>query len=266
MCAPPGSLQEGWRDMTTGSVDLIGRYKGAMSGQACLVTGAGSGIGRAIARAFARSGAGIGLVGRQLKPLEETADTVRQLGRRALALPADVRDPQAVHEVTAQAAASLGPIAGAVTGAGVNAWTDLRHLEPQLLRNALTTNVEGVANVARAAVPAMVQRGQGKLLIVASDNGRRPEAEGSGYVASKFAAVGFGLSLSRELMHTGVNVHIIEPGPVDTPWYRDDEEAPREKMLRPDDVALACLFLATLPSHIVLEELMLLPRDLESAV
>lgn len=252
--------------MPIGSADLLGRYEGAMSGQACLVTGAGSGIGRAVARAFARSGADIGLVGRQLKPLEETAEAVQQMGRRALVLPVDVRDLEDVHAATGQAVASLGPIAAAVAGAGVNAWADLQHLEPQLLRNALITNVEGVANVARAVVPEMVQRGQGKLLIVASDNGRRPEAGGSGYVASKFAAVGLGLSLSRELMHTGVNVHIIEPGSVDTPWYQDDEEAPREKMLRPDDVALACLFLATLPPHIVLEELMLLPRDLEPAV
>lgn len=118
----------------------------------------------------------------------------------------------------------------------------------------------------RAVVSRVVQTGQGKLLIVASDNGRRPEAGRSGYVASKFAAVGLGLSLSQELMHAGVNVHIIEPGSVDTPWYQGEEDAPREKMLRPEDVALACLFLATLPPHIILEELMLLPRDLEPAV
>jgi NADP-dependent 3-hydroxy acid dehydrogenase YdfG len=127
---------------------------------------------------------------------------------------------------------------------------------------ALATNVEGVVNVARVLVPEMRERGRGKLIVIASDNGRRPESEGSAYVASKFAAVGFALSLSQELYASGVGVHVIEPGCVDTDWYPADEDAPREKMLSADDVALAVLFLATLPSQIVLEELLLIPRAL----
>jgi NADP-dependent 3-hydroxy acid dehydrogenase YdfG len=111
-------------------------------------------------------------------------------------------------------------------------------------------------------VPAMVKRGGGKLIVIASDNGRVPEAEGSGYVASKFGSVGFALSLSRELYRTGVSVHILEPGCVDTEWYEDDDDAPRDRMLSADDVAHLILFLAKLPAHMVLEELMVLPRGL----
>ena len=157
---------------------------------------------------------------------------------------------------------ALGPVGIAVAAAGVNAWAEIGDLDPATLRDALATNVEGVANVARAVLPAMRERGAGKLIVVASDNGRRPEAGGGGYVASKFGAVGLALSLSQELYAAGVGVHVIEPGCVDTDWYTPGEEAPRERMLSPDDIALATLFLATLPGHIVLEELLLVPRGL----
>ena len=74
--------------------------------------------------------------------------------------------------------------------------------------------------------------------------------------------MGLALSLSKELHAAGIGVHVVEPGCVDTPWYPAAEDAPRERMLHPDDVALAVLFLATLPEHVVLEELLLEPRDL----
>jgi len=75
-------------------------------------------------------------------------------------------------------------------------------------------------------------------------------------------AVGFALSLSRELYRTGVGVHVIEPGCVDTEWYAPEEDAPRERMLRPEDVAPVATFLATLAAWIVLEEVELLPHGL----
>ena len=108
----------------------------------------------------------------------------------------------------------------------------------------------------------MRKRGEGKLIVVASDNGRRAEAGGGAYVASKFAAVGLTLSLSQELYGSGVSVHVIEPGCVDTEWYPPDEDAPRDRMLRADDVALVALFLATLPPNVILEEILILPRGL----
>jgi NADP-dependent 3-hydroxy acid dehydrogenase YdfG len=157
----------------------------------------------------------------------------------------------------------LGPVGLAVANAGVNAWGELDTLPPEALRAALATNVEGVANLARAVVPGMRRRETGKFLVIASDNGRRAEAEGAGYVASKFGAVGLALSLSQELYGSGVGVHVIEPGCVDTEWYGSDEgDVPRERMLSADDVAYLALVLATLPNAIVLEESLLVPRGL----
>jgi 3-oxoacyl-[acyl-carrier protein] reductase len=242
--------------------DALARYGGTLVGRVALVTGAGTGIGRATSLALAAAGANVALLGRRQEPLDEVATLIGGLGRRAFACPVDVTDAPAVEAAARSAATALGPADVAVASAGVNAWADIDALDPAILRAALATNVEGVANVIRAVLPAMRAAGRGKLVVIASDNGRRPEPGGAGYVASKFGAVGLALSISQELHAAGIGVHVVEPGCVSTPWYPPGEEAPRERMLHPDDVALAVLFLATLPEHIVLEELLLVPRDL----
>jgi 3-oxoacyl-[acyl-carrier protein] reductase len=258
--APDGSRSSGGVVQSTS--DLIGRFSGALDGTVALVTGAGSGIGYACARAFAGSGADVGLLGRRAANLERAAEAVLAVGRRAVPLVVDVTDPVAVERAVSQLETTLGPADIGVASAGTNAWADLDDLSPEQLREALRTNVEGVANLAHAVVPGMRSRGWGKLIVVASDNGRRPESGGSAYVASKFGAVGFALSLSQELYASGVSVHVLEPGCVDTDWYPPDEDAPRERMLAADDVAYMALVMATLPADIVLEESMLLPRGL----
>lgn len=252
----------GLRPTPPATRDALARYAGALGGRVALVTGAGSGIGRAAALALAAAGADVALLGRRPEPLRQVAALVSGFGRRAAVCPVDVTDAPALEAAVRDAAAALGPAEVIVAAAGVNAWADIADLDPATLRFALATNVEGVANVVRAALPAMRAAGRGKVIVVASDNGRRPEPGGGGYVASKFGAVGLALSVSAELHAAGINVHVVEPGCVDTPWYPPDEETPRERMLHPDDVALAILFLATLPGHVVLEELLLVPRDL----
>jgi len=242
--------------------DLLARYEGALEDRRALVTGAGSGIGRAIAIAFAGAGADVALLGRREQPLAETAEMVEEAGARALVLPADVTDPGDLDRAVSRASDELGDASIAVANAGVDAWADLQELAPARLRAALATNTEGVANLARSVVPSMREHGGGKLIVVASDNGRRAEAGGSGYVASKFAAVGLSLALSLELLEDDIGVHVIEPGAVDTEWYPPDEDAPRDRMLRAEEVALVALFLATLPRGIVLDEILMLPAAL----
>jgi NADP-dependent 3-hydroxy acid dehydrogenase YdfG len=249
--------------MTMGSTQqLLARFEGALEDRSAIVTGAGSGIGRAVSIVFARAGAHVALVGRRQDALEATADAVSAAGKRVVVLPTDVGDEAAVRTAVGTAHRALGGLDIAVANAGANAWGSIDEQTPALVRNALEVNVEGVANLIRATVPSMREAGYGKVLVVASDNGRRPEAGGSAYVASKFAAVGLSLSLAQELSETGIAVHVLEPGAVDTDWYPPDEDAPRDRMLSANDVAYMALLLATLPQHIVVDEVMMLPRGL----
>lgn len=241
---------------------LLSRFDGALEDRSAVVTGAGSGIGRAVSIAFARAGADVALMGRRQERLEETANEVRAAGRNAVVLPIDVRDDHAVRDAVASSSEAIGPADIAVANAGANGWGDVDEQTASLLRDALAVNIEGVANLVRATVPAMRERGFGKVIVVASDNGRRPEAGGSAYVASKFGAVGLSLSVAQELYASGIGVHVLEPGCVDTDWYPPGEDAPRDRMLSADDVAYVALFLASLPSSIVVEEVMMLPRGL----
>jgi NADP-dependent 3-hydroxy acid dehydrogenase YdfG len=242
--------------------DPIARYAGALEGQVAVVTGAGSGIGRAAAVALARSGAGVAVMGRRADRLEETVELIRSAGGDGRTAPVDVVDADAIDRSVNRVMEALGPPDVVVAAAGVNAWGELSEVGPEQVREALAVNIEGVANLARAVLPVMKDRGRGKLIVIASDNGRRPEAGGGAYVASKFGAVGLARSLSREMYRSPISVHVVEPGCVDTEWYPPEEDAPRDRMLSADDVALVVLFLATLPSHIVVEEVMPLPRGL----
>jgi 3-oxoacyl-[acyl-carrier protein] reductase len=241
---------------------LLARFEGVLEGRSAIVTGAGTGIGRAVSVAFARAGADVALLGRRRDRLDETAAEIATAGRTPVVLPADVRDEAAVRAAVDEAGERIGPPGIAVANAGANGWGELEEQTADLVREALEVNVEGVSNLMRAVVPAMRERGAGKVLVVASDNGRRAEAGGSAYVASKFAAVGLSLSIAQELYADGVGVHVIEPGCVDTEWYPADEDAPRDKMLSADDVAYVALFLATLPPGVIVEELLMLPREL----
>jgi 3-oxoacyl-[acyl-carrier protein] reductase len=249
--------------MTMGSTQqLLARFEGALEDRSAIVTGAGSGIGRAVSIAFAAAGADVALVGRRQDALEATANVVSAGGGKAIVLPTDVRDEAAVRTTVGSAHQALGALDIVVANAGANAWGSVEEQTPELVRHALEVNVEGVANLIRATVPSMREAGYGKVLVVASDNGRRPEAGGSAYVASKFAAVGLSLSLAQELSETGIAVHVIEPGAVDTDWYPPDEDAPRDRMLSSEDVAYVALLLVTLPPHIVIDEVLMLPRGL----
>jgi NADP-dependent 3-hydroxy acid dehydrogenase YdfG len=241
---------------------LIERYEGTLAGTAAIVTGAGSGIGRAVSTAFARAGADVAVLGRRRDRLDETAERIHAAGGRAVVLPTDVADDDAVRRAVAAAADEIGTASIVVANAGANGWGEIEEQTPDLVRSALQVNVEGVANLVRATVAPMRQRKAGKFIVVSSDNGRRAEAGGSAYVASKFGAVGLSLSIAQELYADGIGVHVIEPGCVDTEWYPPDDDAPRDKMLSADEVAYVALFLATLPTNIVLEEVLMLPRDL----
>ncbi len=203
-----------------------------------LVTGAGSGIGRATARHLAGRGCRLALVGRTARTLEETAASLEG----ALVLPADVRDAEAVAQAVAQTEEALGPIDLLVNNAGVVARAAVHEMDEATWDEVLDINLKGAFLCARAVLPAMLARGRGRIVNVASISGTLGTPLLSAYCASKWGLIGFTKALSEEVKGRGVVVAAVSPGSVDTPMLRRGVPG-LEPDMTPDDVASVITYL-----------------------
>ncbi|SFQ02589.1 NADP-dependent 3-hydroxy acid dehydrogenase YdfG [Amycolatopsis arida] len=182
-------------------------------GGAALVTGAASGLGRLAALRLAAAGTPVAALDVDGANLARTAR--RAPGMRAYAC--DVTDEAAVREAVAAATAELGPIELVVHAAGLCRVG--RALDQPLdeLRRVLEVNYLGTVHVARATVPAMVDRGRGTLLVFGSIAGWVPSPRLAAYATSKFAVTAFCEVLAQETAGTGVRVVCACPDHVETP-------------------------------------------------
>jgi NADP-dependent 3-hydroxy acid dehydrogenase YdfG len=231
-----------------------------LSGQVAIVTGAGRGIGRAIAVALAAEGAAVVLVARSRADLASVAAEIRQGDGRALAIPTDVTQDSAVEAMIEQALTELGRIDVLVTSAGTAAFGAVADTKPADWDTMLALNLRAVMVCCRAVLPAMLRQRSGTILNVGSIASKRALPGSAVYTATKTAVDAFSRVLAEELRPHGVRVGVLVAGAVDTPlWDTMGASPPREKMLRPEDVARAAVLMATLPPHAALEELTLLP-------
>ncbi|GAA1832393.1 SDR family NAD(P)-dependent oxidoreductase [Microlunatus capsulatus] len=185
----------------------------ALAGRTALVTGGGNGLGAAIARALHAQGAAVVLAGRRPEPLQQVCTA---LGERATWHACDVADPasvaalaEALEDVEVDVVVNNAGIAGPVaplTEIAVEDWDEV-----------FDVNVRGVFLVCRAFLPAMVARGRGDVVNVASVSGKRPLARRTPYAASKMAVIGLTSTLAFEVGPAGVNVNTLSPGPVAGP-------------------------------------------------
>jgi NADP-dependent 3-hydroxy acid dehydrogenase YdfG len=229
-------------------------------GKVALVTGAGRGIGRAIALAFAEEGAAVALVARSRADLAGVAAAIRERDGRALALPTDVTQDGAVEAVVEQTITDLGRIDVLVTSAGTAAFGAVADSKPADWDAMLALNLRAVMVSCRAVLPAMLRQRSGTILNVGSIASKRALPGSAVYTATKTAVDAFSRVLAEELRPHGVRVGVLVAGAVDTPlWDAMGSSPPREKMLRPEDVARAAVLMASLPPHAALEELTLLP-------
>ena len=232
----------------------------ALSGKVALVTGAGRGIGRAIALAFAAEGAAVALAARSRADLAGVAGEIRERDGRALAVPTDVTQDGAVEALVEQTLTDLGRIDVLVTSAGTAAFGAVADSKPADWDTMLALNLRAVMVCCRAVLPAMLRQRTGTIINVGSIASKRALPGSAVYTATKTAIDAFSRVLAEELRPHGVRVGVLVAGAVDTPlWDTLGSSPPREKMLRPEDVARAAVLMAALPPHASLEELTLLP-------
>ncbi|HWD06202.1 MAG TPA: SDR family oxidoreductase [Amycolatopsis sp.] len=188
-------------------------------GRTALVTGAGRGIGREIAAGLARGGARVAVLARSADQVGETVELITGQGGQALGFPAELTDTTARDQALAAIAAAFGSVdilvsnAGVVSPLGPSARVDLN----EWTRN-LTTNVVAPAALAFAVLPAMIERGWGRIVAVSSGVVAAPGRMigGNAYVTGKAALEAHTLNLAAEIVGTGVTANVYRPGMVDT--------------------------------------------------
>lgn len=182
-----------------------------LSGRTALVTGGGSGLGAAIATALRGAGADVVVAGRDTGKLAAVAD---RLGARAAVC--DVADPASVERLREEL--SDVEVSILVNNAGVpGPVAPLTEISVADWDEVFDVNVRGTFLVCRAFLPAMVARGAGDVVNLASVSGKRPLLHRTPYCASKTAVIGLTSTLAFEVGPAGVNVNTLSPGPVEGP-------------------------------------------------
>ena len=200
-----------------------GRIQGTpLAGQHALITGATRGIGAAIAETLGALGANLTLIGRDREMLDERAGTIAGTsGVNVHAETADVSDASAIDHAFESAAAAIGPVSILVNNAGSGKSAPFHKMERELWDSMIAVNLTGTFICTQAALPAMLDAGNGRIINVASTAGLIGYGYVSAYCAAKHAVVGLTRSLALETAKKGVTVNAVCPGYTETDLVRE---------------------------------------------
>ncbi|WP_431045351.1 SDR family NAD(P)-dependent oxidoreductase [Streptomyces sp. P1-3] len=208
--------------LTAGAARPGGNPAAPLAGRTVLLTGAGGGLGRAFAACLADAGANLVLTGRDPGKLNETAAELETRQVRALAVPADVTDPDALPRVVERAMTAFGTIDVLVNNAGVpGPHGALWDTDPAEWWEAMEVNLHGTIRACRAVLPVMTARRSGRVINIVSAAGRHRWPHASAYSVSKAAVIKLTENLAPELRPHGVAVFSYHPGLLDLGFTRD---------------------------------------------
>jgi meso-butanediol dehydrogenase / (S,S)-butanediol dehydrogenase / diacetyl reductase len=238
----------------------------SLAGHVALVTGAGQGIGRATALALARAGADLAVNDLRADAAEAVAGEARALGRKGLAVPADVAVVKEIERMVARVSEALGRLDVLVNNAGLIRPTAFGQVTERDWDETFAVNARGLFFCMQTAAPVMIRQGAGAIVNVSSIAGRGSASLSPPYAASKTAVLSLTQQAARALARHGIRVNAVCPGIVDTDfnWRLDDligvrqqglaagefmkqraASVPLGRLAEPDDVARVIVFLAS---------------------
>lgn len=195
-------------------------------GKVALVTGASSGIGRAIALDLARRATTVVALARRDTLLEEVAAACRQTAPASEAVVADVGERAQIEAAVGGVLARHGRLDLLINNAAIPMRVHAARLTPEQVERTMRINFLGAAYATLAALPSMLEQRAGHVVNIASVAGRMGSPRESAYTASKFALAGWSEVLAADLDGSGVRVHLVVPGPIDTDIWSKVEEPP----------------------------------------
>jgi NAD(P)-dependent dehydrogenase (short-subunit alcohol dehydrogenase family) len=185
-----------------------------LNNKTAIVTGGGRGIGRAITLALAREGANVVICGRKLDVLEDTSTEVKTLGRKSIAMVADVSRDTDIDRTVNAALAEFGQVDILVNNVGIAGPTaPVTSISRSEWDECMAVNLTSAFLFARAVIPGMIERRSGKIINISSIAGKLGYAFRSPYAASKWAMIGLTRTLALELGADNIQVNAICPGP-----------------------------------------------------
>jgi 3-oxoacyl-[acyl-carrier protein] reductase len=233
-----------------------------LSGKTALITGASRNIGRAIALAFAAEGADLALNTRvNWDELEAVAVECRKAGVRALPILADIADAAAVEAMVSRAQAELGPVEVLVCNAAIRPHRSIAETSIEEWHQVLGVNLHSAFYLTRAVTPSMKERRRGSIIALGGQSSLTGRPNTASVTAAKTGLLGLVRALAAELGPFGIRANMVMPGFIDTErryadWYPEFRQAPPGspeqlkqiplgRLGRPEDIASACVFLAS---------------------
>jgi 2-hydroxycyclohexanecarboxyl-CoA dehydrogenase len=219
-----------------------------------VVTGAGSGIGRATAQMLAREGAHVIVADIDATSGGASAAAIRAQGQRATFMPVDMTDTASIEAFAAAAQSQCGPIDVLVNAAGWGRTAPFVEGTPDFWAKLVALNFVGPMTLAKALLPAMIERASGKIVNIASDAGRVGSLGETVYAGTKGGLIAFTKSLARETARYQINVNCVCPGPTDTPLMAAVPDKVKDALIKaipfrrlgkPEEVADAVVFFAS---------------------
>lgn len=247
----------------------------SLQNQIVLITGASSGIGAACAKVFANAGAKMILAARRLERLQEVVQTLHTTSVQFHLLQLDVSDRSAVESAISTLPAAWSEIDILINNAGLSRGLDKLHEgDIQDWEEMIDTNIKGLLYLTRSVVPGMVSRSRGHVVNIGSIAGHQTYPRGNVYCGTKAAVRAISEGLKQDLLGTPIRVSSVDPGMVETEFsevrfHGDSDRATKVYQgltpLSPDDVADVIFFCVTRPSHVNINEVVLMPVDQASA-